>query len=160
VVHFHSSLFILHGDACYVTIVDATGTALRGSGVLTDITYLKQSHPTDGPDSVVDEELSTAAAWIFDDQVSQLTVPGGSILWLKKKEACFLRLLADAGATPLRRSAAVIGIYSRYDDAALHSFDMLVSRLRKKVESHTGGPFPLLTVHGLGYLFTAPLLRK
>jgi DNA-binding response OmpR family regulator len=102
---------------------------------------------------VAGEELSTdAAAWTFDDQVSQLTVPGGAILWLKNKEACFLRLLADAGTTPLRRSDAVIGIYSRYDDAALHSFDMLLSRLRKKVESHTGGPFPLLTVYGIGYL--------
>jgi PAS domain S-box-containing protein len=143
-----------------VTERDATGTALRGSGVLTDITYLKQSLLTDGPHPGAGEELSTAAAWTLDDWVSQLTVPDGSILWLKKREALFLRLLADSGTTPLRRSDAVIGIYSRYDEAALHSFDMLLSRLRKKVESHTGGPFPLLTVHGLGYLFTAPLLRR
>ena len=138
-----------------VTERDATGKALRGSGVLTDITYLKGACPPEGPRPLGGDEI----AWIFSDPLSQLMVPGGATLWLKNKELRFLEMLADSGATPLRRSDAVIGIYSRCDDSATHAFDMLLSRLRKKVENLTGGPFPLLTVHGIGYLFTVPLRR-
>jgi PAS domain S-box-containing protein len=143
-----------------VTERDATGKALRGSGVLTDITYLKESCPLDEPRHLDGNELSSSTVWIFNEQVAQLLVPGGAILWLKKKEACFLGMLADSGTTPLRRIDAVIVIYARCDDSATHAFDMLLSRLRKKVENHTGCPFPLLTIHGIGYRFTAPLLRQ
>ncbi len=143
-----------------VTERDATGKALRGSGVLTDITYLKESCRTDEPPPLDGDELSSSTAWIFNEQVGQLLVPGGEPLWLKKKEALFLGMLADSGTTPLRRGDAVIDIYSRCDDSATHAFDMLLSRLRKKVENHTGSPFPLLTVYGIGYRFTAPLLRR
>ena len=143
-----------------VTERDATGKALRGSGVLTDITYLKESCLPDEPRPSNEVGFSLSAAWIFNEQVAHLIVPGGAILWLKKKETRFLMMLVDSGPTPLRRGDAVIGIYSRYDDSTIHAFDMLLSRLRKKVENLTGGPFPLLTIPGNGYLFTAPLIRQ
>ena len=143
-----------------VTERDATGKALRGSGVLTDITYLKESCLPDVSRLLDSNEFSPGTAWIFNEHVSQLTVPGGAILWLKKKEAHFLEMLADSGQAPLRRSDAVNDIYSRCDDSATHAFDMLLSRLRKKVENLTDCPFPLLTIHGIGYRFTAPLLKR
>lgn len=143
-----------------VTERDATGKALRGSGVLTDITYLKPPYLTDEPDPVAGAALPTTAAWTLDNRTSRLTAPTGATLWLKQKEAGFLRLLAESGPVPLRRRDAVIGLYARGDDSATHAFDMLLSRLRKKVETQTGGPFPLLTVHGVGYRFTATLNRK
>lgn len=143
-----------------VTERDATGKALRGSGVLTDITYLKESRLPDEPSPLNGDNFSSAAAWIFYAHISQLMVPGGAILWLKNKEAHFLGMLADSGATPLRRRDAVNDIYLRCDDSTTHTFDMLLSRLRKKVENLTGSPFPLLTIHGIGYRFTAPLHRR
>jgi PAS domain S-box-containing protein len=143
-----------------VTERDANGKALRGSGVLTDVTYLKPPSPTDSPDPGEGEAPSSAASWAFDSRISQLTAPSGATLWLKQKEARFLRLLAESGPVPLRRRDAVIGLYARGDDHATHAFDMLLSRLRKKVETQTGGPFPLVTVHGVGYRFTATLYSK
>ena len=41
------------------------------------------------------------------------------------------------------------------DDSGKRSLDVLVSRLRRKIETIVGGKAPIQTVHNRGYLFSA-----
>ena len=138
---------------------DATGRARRGAGVLTEITYLREAltYSIHVPQS---DGAATTDTWSLDLAACQIAIPGYESLRLTAKEFQFFVLLAEAAPRPLTRDAALCGIYGRHDEYTSRSLNVLIARLRKKVETLTSDPFPLQTLYGMGLLFTAPLTSR
>ena len=141
---------------------DADGRPLRGAGVLTDLSCLREACQVSG--LWFDRQGETADAsfdiWTLQESALQLKAPNGATLRLNAKEYQFFSMMADAVPQILPRIDAVTGIYARYDESSAHSFDVIISRLRKKIETCTGAPFPLQTLYSLGYLFAAHLKKR
>jgi DNA-binding response OmpR family regulator len=95
--------------------------------------------------------------WFFDTTHWMLQTPNGPSVKLSAVETKFVRrLLIQTGTVVLRAELrAELG----YDDdpAGDKNLDAVIRRLRRKIESATGSPAPIQTVHGLGYLFSAQL---
>ncbi len=138
---------------------DAAGRARRGAGVLTDITSLREAL---SPAMSAPLPCGTPASdtWILDLIACQVVIPGYESLRLTAKEFQFFSLLAGAVPRPLTRDDAVCGIYGRNDEYTSRSLDVIIARLRKKVETLTFDPFPLQTLYGTGFLFTSPLTAR
>jgi len=95
--------------------------------------------------------------WFFDTTHWRLQAPNGPSVKLSAVEAKFVRrLLIQTGVVVSRAELrAELG----YGDDAVgdKNLDAVIRRLRRKIESATGSPAPIQTVHGQGYLFSAPL---
>lgn len=92
-----------------------------------------------------------AGAWRLDVAAGLLVARSGVSVRVTANESVFLqKLMHKAGATctPVELAAA-IGIYP--DDLDKHRVEVIVSRLRAKVERSTGVPLPLRAVRGVGY---------
>jgi len=95
--------------------------------------------------------------WFFDTTHWRLQAPNGPSVKLSAVEAKFVRrLLVQTGAVVSR---AELRTELGYGDDAVgdKNLDAVIRRLRRKIESATGSPAPIQTVHGQGYLFSAPL---
>ena len=99
----------------------------------------------------------TPSDWFFDTTHWRLQTPNGPSVKLSAVEAKFVRrLLVQTGAVVSRAELrAELG----YADDAVgdKNLNAVIRRLRRKIESATGSPAPIQTVHGQGYLFSAPL---
>lgn len=103
------------------------------------------------------EAAATEARWFFDAYHWTLQPPDAPPIKLTSTEMRFLqRLLARPGTT-LARSELRVELGYGMDKAGDQSLDAMVRRLRRKIEDHFGRPAPIQTVHGEGYLFSAPL---
>jgi len=89
--------------------------------------------------------------------ITGLQAPNGPSVKLSAVEAKFVRrLLVQTGAVVSR--AELRGELGYGDDAVGDkNLDAVIRRLRRKIESATGSPAPIQTVHGQGYLFSAQL---
>jgi DNA-binding response OmpR family regulator len=89
----------------------------------------------------------------------QLQLPGGGVLPLSEAEFRLLQVLLAARGKAVDRRVIVgeLGHDLAYYD--LRRLDVLVSRLRQKVQQQFAIELPLRTVHGVGYAFVgaAPL---
>ncbi|WP_377811498.1 winged helix-turn-helix domain-containing protein (plasmid) [Azospirillum sp. A29] len=92
-------------------------------------------------------ESPAADAWVLDHVDWLLRDPRGRTVHVTSSE---MRLL-DA------MLLAALGY--REDESGNRSLDVLVSRLRRKIEITMGGKAPIQTVHNRGYLFSAPVLE-
>jgi DNA-binding response OmpR family regulator len=95
--------------------------------------------------------------WFFDTTHWTLQTPNGPSVKLSAVEAKFVRrLLIQTGAVvPRADLRAELGYDA--DPAGDRNLDAVIRRLRRKIESATGSPAPIQTVHGQGYLFSAQL---
>ncbi|HEX7850876.1 MAG TPA: response regulator transcription factor [Sphingomonas sp.] len=95
--------------------------------------------------------------WFFDTTHWMLQTPNGPSVKLSAVEAKFVRrLLIQTGAVvPRADLRAELGYEA--DPAGDKNLDAVIRRLRRKIESATGSPAPIQTVHGQGYLFSAQL---
>jgi DNA-binding response OmpR family regulator len=95
--------------------------------------------------------------WFFDTAHWTLQTPNGPSVKLSAVEAKFVRrLLIQTGAVvPRADLRAELGYDA--DPAGDRNLDAVIRRLRRKIESATGSPAPIQTVHGQGYLFSAQL---
>ncbi|WP_376968008.1 response regulator transcription factor (plasmid) [Azospirillum sp. A26] len=92
-----------------------------------------------------------APAWHLDAEQWRLVTPGGTIVLLSEAEVRFLSPFFETpGATIDRRMLA-----ERIQGDA-RGIDLLVHRLRRRVEADAGEALPLRTVHARGFAFTAP----
>jgi len=90
-------------------------------------------------------------AWCLDTMQWRLVAPTGTIVRLNEAEVRFLSPFFETpGATIDRRMAA------ERIQGDPRSIDLLVHRLRRKVEVDAGEALPLRTVHARGFAFTAP----
>ncbi|HEY1723140.1 MAG TPA: response regulator transcription factor [Magnetospirillaceae bacterium] len=96
------------------------------------------------------------ASWTLQPARWMLESPAGIAVNLTTKEMAFMETLASANAT-VERSQILLRLGYQDDDGGNRSLDALVRRLRIKAEEALEGGLPIRTVHGIGYIFSAPL---
>jgi DNA-binding response OmpR family regulator len=95
--------------------------------------------------------------WFFDANHWTLQTPHGPSVKLSAVEAKFVRRLLIQTGTVVPRADLRTELGYDADPAGDRNLDAVIRRLRRKIESATGSPAPIQTVHGQGYLFSAPL---
>lgn len=97
------------------------------------------------------------ARWLLDPTEWSLTNPAGVRISLTSMEMKLTSLLAAQARKPATRDQISQALYNRRWNPEDRSIDTVVGRLRHKVEGAVGGPAPLKSVHGVGYVFSAPI---
>lgn len=97
------------------------------------------------------------ARWSLDSTEWSLTNPAGIRISLTSMEMKLTSLLAAQARKPATRDQISQALYNRRWNPEDRSIDTVVGRLRHKVEGAIGGPAPLKSVHGVGYVFSAPI---
>jgi two-component system, OmpR family, response regulator len=119
----------------------------------------EQPQPPCGPAASSDSagELSEEARWTLDPTEWALTSPAGIRIGLTSMEMKLTSLLAGQARKPATRDQISQALYNRRWNPEDRSIDTVVGRLRHKVEATIGGAAPLKSVHGVGYVFSAPV---
>jgi DNA-binding response OmpR family regulator len=97
--------------------------------------------------------LLSFGKWIFDPSVNRLSSQSGEEQILSAKETALLQHLAEHAGQVLSRQDLMIATTGRHWEYMDRSIDILISRLRKKIEIDTSNPRLIKTVHGTGYVF-------
>jgi two-component system OmpR family response regulator len=95
------------------------------------------------------------AGWNLDFVAHELTSPGGTNVHLTSSQ---FQLLASLVARPNRVMSReeILGLVSGRNWSPMdRSIDVLVGKLRKKIESDPKSPTLIKTIRGVGYKFTA-----
>jgi DNA-binding response OmpR family regulator len=95
--------------------------------------------------------------WYFDPSHWQLQAPGGEMVKLTGTEMRFIQCLIERTPEPTPRQELRERLGYTHDKMGDQNLDALVRRLRRKLEPAAAGAVPIQTVHGVGYLFSAPL---
>lgn len=91
---------------------------------------------------------------LFSDRAI-LVCPYGSTMRLTMLEAQLLSVLVVSKGLPVKMSALARGMGLAADEWSQHRMEVIVSRLRSKVERHTGLKAPIRTIRGEGYAWAA-----
>lgn len=97
------------------------------------------------------------ASWVLDATDWSLTSPTGVRISLTSMEMKLTSLLASQARQPATRDQISQALYNRRWNPDDRSIDTVVGRLRHKVEAAIGASAPLKSVHGVGYVFSAPV---
>jgi len=103
------------------------------------------------------EEGAEEGRWVLDATEWSLTSPTGVRISLTSMEMKLTSLLAAQARQPATRDQISMALYSRRWNPEDRSIDTVVGRLRHKVEAAIGATAPLKSVHGVGYVFSAPV---
>ncbi|MDD5057071.1 MAG: response regulator transcription factor [Sideroxydans sp.] len=95
------------------------------------------------------------SAWVLKITGRQLELKGKGIVALTEKEFDFLHLLAQ-NKQPVPRKSLLFGMGEKFDPEVTGKMDMLVYRLRKKVQTSLGEELPLRSEYGGGYALSVP----
>jgi len=95
--------------------------------------------------------------WTLDSTEWALTSPTGVRIGLTSMEMKLTGLLAGQARKPATRDQISQALYNRRWNPEDRSIDTVVGRLRHKVEASIGATAPLKSVHGVGYVFSAPI---
>jgi two-component system OmpR family response regulator len=99
------------------------------------------------------------AGWTLDLASRELTSPDGSLVDLSGAEYDTLVAFLEHPHRVLSRDHLLELSRNRLGDVSDRSVDVLVSRLRKKIESATDQPM-IKTVRGAGYMFVPDVTRS
>lgn len=99
------------------------------------------------------------AGWMLDALAWRLVAPGGRDVALTRSELAFLAALAERPGQAVGRAAIIERLGVPADSYDPRRMEIMVRRLRAKVDARTGGTLPVETVHAVGYAFTAPIRR-
>lgn len=97
--------------------------------------------------------------WTIDPKTWRLHTPDDIEILLTRRELAVLMQFVDIQGQPLSRQEIAVGMGENpmvYDPRRL---EILIRRLRNKVEELTGTTIPLTTVYGVGFSFNSPLRR-
>jgi len=94
--------------------------------------------------------------WNLDSHRRQLTSPDGALVKLSKGEFSLLLAFIEMPQQPLARLDLMHAI-SRHEDRFDRSIDVRIARLRRKLETYSGGTRIIRTVRGIGYIFDLPV---
>ena len=100
-------------------------------------------------------ESKAFAGWRFDTRSRRLVSPAGSKVALTRAEFELLNALIAHPGTVLTRERLLGCITHRSWDPGDRTVDVLVRRLRQKLEIDPQSPELIITVHGEGYMFAA-----
>jgi DNA-binding response OmpR family regulator len=93
------------------------------------------------------------SGWELDRRARRLTDPNGTLVALTKGEYGLLIAFLDAPQRPLTREY-LLQATRVHEDAFDRSIDVLVLRLRRKLEDDPSAPRVIQTERGVGYVFT------
>lgn len=95
--------------------------------------------------------------WIYDSKRDEVRAPDGVQVALSKRETALLKVFLANPHIPLTREEIAAALDVTGDsggDAAGRAIDVLVGRLRTKVEANPKDPKMLRTERGVGYVFS------
>jgi DNA-binding response OmpR family regulator len=95
--------------------------------------------------------------WQFDLAAHELVSSGGLNVHLTTYEFRLLLALVQSGKRVLTRDQILELIADRESYPYDRSVDVLVSKLRRKIEEDPSKPTLIKTIRGVGYMFTAPV---
>jgi DNA-binding response OmpR family regulator len=99
---------------------------------------------------------SDEQCWRLNRQSAALVTPAAALVSLTSRELDFLICLAESQEEAVPRSTILDTLGYRDDDFSNRALESLIRRLRRKIEAIVGSS-PILTRHGVGYSFSAPL---
>ena len=94
--------------------------------------------------------------WRLNSQNTTLVTPSCAIIPLTARELDFLHALAASTGQTIPRDTILTAMNYALDEFSRNALESLIRRLRRKIE-HSFGSSPILTRHGVGYSFSAPL---
>lgn len=97
--------------------------------------------------------------WILNLDSRELKNPDGSKIELTSGEFSLLNEFIEKAGRVLSRDHLLSAIYSRDWEPFDRSIDVLVTRLRRKIEEDSRHPEIIKTVRGTGYMFAAAIKR-
>jgi len=97
--------------------------------------------------------------WVLDPDMRQLFDPNGKLLALTVAEFDLLLAFVLAGRRVLTRSQLLEQMQRENDDVFERTIDVLILRLRRKIEANPAQPRLVVTERGCGYVFRALVER-
>lgn len=94
--------------------------------------------------------------WVLDSKTWTLTAPNQRSLKLTATEFTLVRTLCNHGGNICERDTLVEVLARPRTQFGNQHLDAIVSRLRRKIGTHTALQVPIKAVYGVGYTFTAP----
>ena len=101
--------------------------------------------------------LQVASPWMLNSITYLLRTPAKDRVQLNVSEAAFLVRLLQAQGKPVTRSDILLTLDKKPAAYDSRNLDMFVLRLKKKIADASDAPFPLKTVHGVGYCLLSGL---
>jgi len=95
--------------------------------------------------------------WLLIRTTWLLTTPTGLPVRLTQSESTFLATLAENPGEPVSRRTMIVALGHNVDYYDMRRLDMLVSRLRQKIQREGGCSLPVRSIHSVGYSFAAPV---
>ncbi|MBO9445838.1 response regulator transcription factor [Ruegeria sp. R14_0] len=99
--------------------------------------------------------------WVYNGKRDDLHSPEGYLVSLSQRETALLKVLLANPHIPLTREEIVAALDVTGDsdkpEAQGRAIDMLVGRLRSKIEANPKDPQMLRTERGVGYIFAADI---
>ena len=100
-----------------------------------------------------DEPKKTFGGWTLDIPHWTLTSPTGEELRLTRAEFELLATLVVNRGRVCTRDSLIDQVSHRGHDPLDRTIDVLIGRLRRKIEDDPAKPRRIITVHGVGYMF-------
>lgn len=97
---------------------------------------------------------SEAAEWTLNPIRWEMTTPSHLDIELTKSEFTLLNCFIDKPGKTIRREQIIIGLGFNPDSYDTRRLEVMLRRLRKKVEDAGVAKFPLQTIYGVGLAFT------
>lgn len=115
--------------------------------------------PPCAAESLVVEPADTGedGRWVLNATDWALTSPAGVRISLTSMEMRLVSVLAQQARQAVSRDQLCQALYNRRWNPDDRSIDTVVGRFRHKVEGATGDTAPVKSVHGVGYVFSAPV---
>jgi two-component system OmpR family response regulator len=104
--------------------------------------------------------LMTFDNWQLNCVARSLTNPEGSLVTLTSAEFDLMQALCERAGRTLSRDQLVDITQGRSAGAFERSVDILISRIRRKIERDPHRPEMIKTVRSGGYLFTPDVVRS
>lgn len=98
-----------------------------------------------------DPSPARTGGWSLDRQGWSLSTPSGATVTLNQSERQVMVVLAARPGEPVGREALIGVLTGAAGEFDPHRLDMLVYRLRRKVDQACGEALPLRAVRGVGY---------
>jgi two-component system OmpR family response regulator len=116
---------------------------------------LRRAQPSRTQAARSEGEMLTFAEWTLDTVAWRLTSADGREFTLTTAEFNLLQVFLTHANRVLSRDQLLDLARGREAGPLDRSIDVLVGRLRRKIEQHPRAPTLIKTVHGGGYIFTA-----
>nr|WP_078707542.1 response regulator [Consotaella salsifontis] len=98
--------------------------------------------------------------WVLDLSGRLLFAPDGTEVKLTRGEFELLSAFLNRPGQVMNRDSLLDCVSHRDWAPSDRTIDVLVGRLRRKIEEDPKNPHHIVTVHGVGYVFAAPLRSK